>query len=84
MVDPKAITGNMSRSLNLQAQKTSSGKIVEDNLPPENANKLMTFFTSKGILNSYKNNVFWFDLVMGKGLLKYYFFFMTLNVREEL
>jgi len=69
------ITNKVSITKQKYNECLAYGKIVGDNLSPENANKLMTFITPKGILNSYKNNVFWFDVVTGKGLLEYYFFY---------
>lgn len=51
------------------------GSILGADISSEKANKLMSFITPEGILNAYKNNDFWFDVVTGRGLLEYYFFY---------
>jgi len=51
------------------------GKILRESISFEEADKLVSYITPKGILNSYKNNKFWFNVVPGGGILEYYFFY---------
>jgi len=51
------------------------GKISRESISFEEVDKLMSYITPKGILNAYKNNKFWFDVVSGGRFLEYYFFY---------